>query len=130
VKFHFHAHFVDSDKECCRLTFVDRNDESGKHYFIMDRMEASPEALPDMDNVYTEIDDQSGGGFSGLEHVVLERDALTIYNDSQTKVAVAGAGVCGSIRIGFALDEDKLRDLRDVLELIMSGYEAKMHLKL
>jgi hypothetical protein len=55
----FHAGFVDVDERCRRISFADRNDETGEHYFIMGRSEQSPdEAIPDMDNVYIERDDQ------------------------------------------------------------------------
>lgn len=129
MRFSFHALFVDSDQECCRLSFADRNDGNGEHYFIMDRLEESPdEALPDMANVYTEMDDQGGGGFGGIRHVVLERDTLTVQYNSKHNFLVVGTGMCRSIQISYALNEDQFLDLRDVLKLIMRGYESQLEL--
>jgi hypothetical protein len=79
MAFGFHATFVHSDDRPPRLSFLDRDDESSEHYFIMDRSEDTPEkAVPDMENVYIERDDQLWGGYGGIERVLLDRERLTL----------------------------------------------------
>ena len=41
MAFGFHAGFVDVDDVSRRLSFADRNDDSGEHYFVMRPCSAS-----------------------------------------------------------------------------------------
>ena len=124
MAFGFHAGLVHTDKLCRRLSFVDHDDDSGEHYFIMDRSEESPEeAVPDMDNVYIERDDQMWGGFGGIERVILEREALTLQLNSRMSTTM---GEHDSIRISFALNDVELQEMKTVLGLIMRGYESRL----
>jgi hypothetical protein len=76
MAFAFNAEFVDADDVAARLSFLERNDETNEHYFIMDRSEDSPEeAHPDMGNVYIEREDQCWGGYGGIERVVQNETA-------------------------------------------------------
>ena len=112
----FHAGFVEPNKLCHRLSFADRNDESAEHYFIMDRMEGSlEEAVPDMDNVYIERDDQQWGGFGGIKRVVLDRTSLTIYLGTRMARQM---GNHKTIRITFTLNQFDFGELCEVLDLI------------
>jgi hypothetical protein len=124
VAFDFHAGFVHPDDLCRRLSFADRDDESGEHYFIMDRSEESPdEAVPDMENVYIERDDQAWGGYGGIERVILARDSLALYLGERMAKQMGGHD---SVRVSFEVSDAIFRDLRNVLCLIMRGYESKL----
>ncbi len=124
MEFGFHAGFVHADDLCRRLSFADRNDESGEHYFVMDRSEESPdEAIPDMVNVYIERDDQGWGGYGGIERVTLERDSLTLQLGSRMATRM---GEYGRIRISFTLGDSEFGELRHVLGLIVRGYESQL----
>ncbi len=124
VAFAFHASLVNCDPATVRLTFADRNDESAEHYFVMDRSEESrDEAVPDMQNVYIERDDQAWGGYGGIERVILERESLTLYLLPQMATRM---GNHDQIRVTFVLDEADFRQLRHVLGLVMRGYERQM----
>jgi hypothetical protein len=124
VAFGFHAGFVHVDDVCRRLSFADRNDETGEHYFVMDRSEESPdEAVPDMTNVYIERDDQCWGGYGGIERVVLARNSLTLHLDERMATRMGGHD---SIRVGFDVSDAVFRELRPVLGLIMRGYEPQL----
>src|SRR5258708_2219342 len=126
MAFGFYAGFVHSDALCRRLSFADRNDESGEHYFVMDRSEDSPEeTVPDMKNVYIERDDQGWGGYGGIERVILQRDSLTLRLNPHMATQM-GDNDC--IRIDFTLQEAEFRELRRVLCLIMRGYESQLRL--
>ena len=117
----FHAGFVHADALVRRLSFADQNNESSEHYFIMDRSEASPEvAMPDLANVYIEIDDQGWGGYGGIEWVVLARDSLTLQLGPRWAIGD------DQIQITFAISEAELQELRRVLRLIMRGYESRL----
>ena len=124
MAFGFHAGFVHVDDVCRRLSFADRNDETGEHYFVMDRSEESPdEALPDMANVYIERDDHGWGGYGGIEQVVLARDSLTLHLGEQMATQM---GCHDTIRVGFDVSDAVFRELRHVLSLIMRGYEPQL----
>ena len=63
--FWFHAQLVHADQLSRRLEFGDR--EGGEHYLVFDRSEDSPdEAVPCMENVYLERDDQGWGGYGDV----------------------------------------------------------------
>jgi hypothetical protein len=124
VAFGFHADFVHADDRTRRLSFADRNDESGEHYFIIDRSEDSPDqAVPDMQNVYIERDDQGWGGYGGITRVVLERDRLTVRLGRRM---AARMGKHNQIRVTFDVKAADFRAVRRVLQLIMRGYENRL----
>ncbi len=127
MAFAFHAGRVYVDELCRRLSFADRDDGTGEHYFVIDRSEDSPdEAVPDMDNVYIERDDQEWGGFGGIKRVVLERDALTLQLDPPMATRMGGHE---SIRISFAINGDQFHEMQHVLSLIMRGYESQVEFR-
>ena len=130
MAFGFQAGVVHSDKVCRRLSFVDRDDDTREHYFIIDiidRSEESPEVpVPDMDNVYIERDDQMWGGYGGINRVVLERDSLTLQLSPQMATRM---GEHDSIRITFIVNDDEFREMRQVLGLIMLGYESQLEFR-
>jgi hypothetical protein len=101
MAFGFRAEFVDADQLVSRLSFLDRDDETSEHYFIMDRSEESPEeAVTDMGNVYIERDDQCWGGYGGIDRVVLERNCLTLQLGPRMAEQMGGHE---AIRISFDL---------------------------
>lgn len=121
MAFGFHAGFVHSDDLVRRLSFADRDDQRGEHYFIIDRSENSPEnAVADMANVYIERDDQGWGGYGGIERVLLERDNLTLKLEPRMATQI---GQHDQIRITFQVKEPEFIKLREVLRLILRGYE-------
>ena len=62
-----------------RLSFADHPSKHD-HYFIVQRDDESPnEALPDLENIYIERDDQFWGGYGGIDRVILERQGLTLH---------------------------------------------------
>ena len=127
MAFGFHAGLVNADKLCRRLSFADRGDETGEHYFIMDRSEDLPDGpVPDMDNVYIERDDQMWGGFGGIERVTLERQALTLQLNPRMTTTM---GEHNSIRISFAVSDADLQEMKTVLSLIMRGYESQLEFR-
>lgn len=124
--FEFHANFVDADALCSRLSFEDHNDDSGEHYFVIDRSEESPnDALPDMDNVYIERDDQGWGGYGGIDRVVLMRDSLTLLLDERMAERMGNHEI---IRVGFQVSDAVFNQLCNVLRQIMRGYELRMEI--
>lgn len=124
MSFGFHATLVYTDKLCRRLSFADGDEESGDHYFVMDRSEESPEdALPDMDNVYIERDDQCWGGYGGIEQVVLDRGGLTLHLNQRMEDRMGGHDV---IRISFDIPDQRFQTLEHILGLIMRGYETRL----
>lgn len=126
MEFGFHAGFIHVDRLCRRLSFADRNDGSGEHYFIMDRSEDSPdEAVPDMDNVYIERNDQGWGGYGGSARVVLARDRASLHLGERMLAQMGGRK---AIRVSFEVPDAVFRALRDVLCLIMRGYESRLEL--
>jgi hypothetical protein len=124
VAFGFHANVICADKLCRRLSFTDRNAHSGEHYFIMDRSEETPEvAVPDLENIFIERDDQQWGGYGGIQRVILERKSLTLHLGPRMAIQM---GEHDSIRISFAANDDEFCELRQVLGLIMKGYESQL----
>ncbi len=124
--FGFHAGLVHSDGLVRRLSFADRDDESGEHYFVMDRSEESPEyAVPDMDNVYIERDDQCWGGYGGIDRVILDRSSLALHLGPRMATQMGGHEI---IRVSFTLEDPEFLRLRQVLGLIMRGYESQLEL--
>jgi len=124
VAFGFHANFVHADVLCRRLSFADGSDEHSEHYFLMDRSEESAdEAIPGMDNVYIERDDQGWGGYGDIERVILTRDSLTLHLGERMARQI---GRHESIRVSFAVSDEVSRELPLVLGIIMRGYESQL----
>jgi hypothetical protein len=124
MAFRFHAAFVRADDYPPRLSFLDRDDESCEHYFIMDRSQETPEeAVPDMDNVYIELDDQQWGAFGGIDHVLLDRGSLTFRLGARMAEKM---GQHDEISITFDLKDGEFSQLHHVLQLIMRGYEDRL----
>ena len=124
MAFEFHAGFFHVDDACRRLSFADRNDETGEHYFVIDRSEDSlDDVVPDMANVYVERDDQCWGGYGGIERVVLARDSLTLHLGKRMATQM---GDHESIRVSFDVSDHGFREMRSVLGLIMRGYESRL----
>lgn len=119
----FHADYVHVDEQCRRLSFAEGNE--GGHYLIIDRTEeSSDETLPDMSNVYIELDDQGGGGFGGIELVELRQDHMTVQLNDQTAIKVGDVG----IHVGFAISDSLFEAMSRVVRLIMKGYESQLDL--
>ena len=78
-----------------------------------------------MANVYIERDDQGWGGFGGIERVVLRRDSLAL--DLNPRM-VAKLGEKERILIIFDVNDHEFREIREVLGLIMRGYESRLDL--
>ena len=124
MAFGFHAELVDVDEVAARLSFLDRNDETSEHYFIMDRSELSPEgSVPNMGDVYIERDDQCWGGYGGIDRVILERNCLTLRLGPHTANQLGGHD---EIRIAFDLREAEFDQLMRVLGFIMRGHENQL----
>jgi hypothetical protein len=126
MTFGFHAQFVHTDELTRRLAFSDRNDDEAEHYFVIDRSEESPdEAVPDMENVYIERDDQQWGGYGGIDRVVLGRNSLTVQLGRRAVKYMYH----DEIHISFDLGDADFGQLREVLLLIMRGYETQLTLR-
>jgi hypothetical protein len=125
--FEFHAGYVHVDDLVRRLSFADRNDDAGEHYFIMDRSEDSrEEVVADMANVYIERDDQCWGGYGGIQSVTLDRDCLTL---KLTPRMATRMGDHGTIRVTFVLKDAEFRQVRHNLGCIMYGYEPQLKVR-
>ena len=67
----------------------------------------------------------SGGGFGGIERVVLHRNSLTLFLSPRMAKQM---GEHDSIRIEFATNQHEFREMQHVLGLIMRGYESQLKL--
>jgi hypothetical protein len=122
--FEFHAGYVYADDTTRRLSFADRNDDTGRHYFVMDRSEESPEeCVADMGNVYIERDDQGWGGYGGIDLVILNRESLTLELGPRMATRMGGHE---TLRVTFRIKDAQFRELRQVLGFIMLGYESQL----
>lgn len=122
--FEFHAGYVHVDDAARRLSFADCNDPPGKHYFIMARLEESPEeAVPDMKNVYIVRDDQGWGGYGGIKTVILKRDNLTLGLTPRMATQMGGHD---TIRVTFLIEDAEFRELQQVLGFVMFGYHSQL----
>jgi hypothetical protein len=126
MAFGFHAVCVVADDvtvPVAYLAFYDRNDMTCEHYFIMDRSEDSPEgAVPDMENIYIERDDQGWGGYGGIDRVILERNGLTLRLGPRMADQM---GEHDTIGITFDLGDPDFEKVRRVPERLMRGYESR-----
>jgi hypothetical protein len=114
VAFGFHAGLVYPDPVCRRLSFLDRDDNTSEHYFIIDRSEETPEtSVPNMDN----------GGFGGIERAILSRDCLTLH---LCPAMATKMGEHNLIQITFAISDNVFSEIRNVLASIMRGYENRL----
>jgi len=105
------------------LSFADRL-TNHQHYLILQRDEELPdEALPDLKNIYIERDDQGWGGYGGIARVILERNGLALHLTSRMASHLGGYE---TLRVTFTLDDVRFGQLKEVLMLIMFGYEDRL----
>jgi len=122
--FGFHASEFETDDVALRVGLADG--ENGAHYFIMQRDEEFiEEALPHMENIYLERDDQWWGGYGGINQVNLNRTHLIIYLNSDMANQMGGYD---TIKITFSLDDFHFKQLQNVLQKVMQGYKDKLKL--
>lgn len=122
--FEFHAGEFETDDVALRVGFADG--KNSEHYFIMQREEDSlKEALPNLENIYIERDDQCWGGYGGINHVSLDRNRVIIYLNSEMANQMGGYD---TIKITFSVDDLQFQQLQEVLEQVMQGYESKLNL--
>ncbi len=119
----FSALVVDADEPSARITLGDRDYESSEHYFTIQRTERRPSAESDStSDIYIEFDDQSGGGYGGIERIIVTRQLLTVSLGEKWKVKF----LCDR-EIVIALQQIKETDFSTivrVLKVIMAGYDA------
>jgi hypothetical protein len=119
----FHANVVYADLSRRRLTLLDRDDESSEHYLIFDRCEESPdEAVPDMENVYLERDAPSWGAYGGIQWLTLGKDRLTFIH---SWIEARQLGDFRSICVTFDVGQEQWEEIREVVRLVMKGYEER-----
>jgi hypothetical protein len=117
MAFQFHAEFVEVHPINDWLSFADRPPRAHVHYFTIQRCEENTEiAVPDMENIYLERDDQCWGGYGGTRRVVLERESLTVFLEPRMATQV---GDHESIRVTFSVDTEMYSRIRAVLSTIM-----------
>ena len=120
--FGFHASEFETDDVTLRIGFADG--ANSEHYFIMQRDEESiKEDLTHLGNIYIERDDQCWGGYGGINRVSLNRTHLIIYLNSDMANQIGGYD---TIKIIFLLDNFHFKQLQNVLQKIMQGYEDKL----
>ena len=120
--FQFNASQFDFDFVALYIAFS--NEEKGQHYFLMQREEDSLEStLPNMDNIYIELDDQGWGGYGGIDAVILTPNSLTVkFNQKMTKIM----GNYSSIKVTFTMNNLQFQNLESLLRKIMFGYAEKL----
>lgn len=100
------------------------SEEDDEHYFVMQRDDSYiEEALPNVESIYTELDDQCWGQNGGIDWVTLSRNQFTV-NFNSSRAARIGYD---EIQINFSLDDSEFQELRNVLQKIMRGYEDKLN---
>jgi hypothetical protein len=125
VLFEFHAPRVWYDEASLVVAFADKNADHD-HYFSIQRSEVTPtEPVPDVGNVYIELNDQCWGGWGGIERVALERNAFML---SVTPRMVPYMRAHDGVRITFDLDDAEFGVVRWVLEKLLKGYEPLLEL--
>lgn len=113
----FEANHVD-----LRIGFSE--EEDGEHYFLMQRDdESTEEVLTNLENIYTELDDQCWGQNGGIDWVTLNQNQFIVHFDSLTATRIG----YDEIQIIFSLDDSDFQELRNVLQKIMRGYEDKLN---
>lgn len=122
--FGFHASEFETDDVALRVGFAEG--ENSKHYFIIQREEDSTEeALPKLENIYIERDDQCWGGYGGINQVSFGRNSLIIYLNSEMANQMGGYD---TIKITFSIDDLQFQQLQNVLQKIMQSYEDRLNL--
>jgi hypothetical protein len=122
--FVFHASEFEADDVALRVGFADG--ENSEHYLIMQRDEEFvEEPLTNMENIYLERDDQCWGGYGGINQVSLERTCLIIYLNSDMANQMGGYD---TIKITFSLEDFHFKQLQNVLQKVMQGYDDKVNL--
>jgi hypothetical protein len=76
-----------------------------------------------MKNVCIERDDQGWGGYGGILRVVLEKDRLTLKLGRRMATRMGGHN---ELLVTFKIKSPKFRKVRQVLQLIMRGYEKRL----
>jgi hypothetical protein len=120
----FHAVGMEASPPDHLLSFWSQGDDQERHYFVIQRSEeSSEEAVPDLANVYLELDDQSWGGYGGIERVELGPGGLTVRLGRRWATERIGTD---TVRVTFALSDDNYRAAAQVLRLILFGYEDRL----
>lgn len=123
--FTFHAARVWYDETSLCLAFADKAADHD-HYFSVQRSEKSPEeSVPDVGNVYIELDDQCWGGYGGIERLSLERAAFTVVVTPRMVPYMRGHD---GVRVTFDLPEQDFKAVRRVLQKLLRGYEQLLQL--
>ncbi|MEG3842167.1 Imm10 family immunity protein [Microcoleus sp. herbarium14] len=100
--------------------------EDNEHYFVMQRHEFHKEdALPNLESVYWEIDDQSWGEYGGIKEVTLNRERLIVHFDPSRPNPNTD---CDEARIAFSVNDSEFQKLQNTLQKIMLGYEDRLNL--
>ncbi|MBD2768607.1 hypothetical protein IC235_11985 [Hymenobacter sp. BT664] len=121
--FEFHASEFEIDAAALRVGFAEG--ENGEHYFIMQRDEEfTEEPLSNLENIYTERDDQCWGGYGGINQVSLNRNSLIIDLNPEMANQMGGYE---TIKITFSTDNLQFQQLQKVLQQIMQDYESKLN---
>ena len=120
----FHAVGMEASPPDRLVSFWSQGDGPERHYFTIQRSEESAEeAVADLANVYLELDDQSWGGYGGIERVQLGPGGLTVRLGHKWATERIGTD---TIRVTFALPDDDYRAAAGILRLIMRGYEDRL----
>jgi hypothetical protein len=123
--FEFYANRVWYDETSLCVAFADKLMDH-EHYFTIQRSEESPEqALPDVRNVYIELDNQGCGGYGGIRSVVLQRPAFTVLVTPRMVPYMRGHD---GVRISFDLRDREFRSVRRALQRLLRGYEGLLHM--
>lgn len=97
---------------------------SGEHYLVIGRLDDQPTlAVPNMENVYIERDDQGWGGYGGIEEVVLDRGSLTIRLMPHMAIHMGGYN---ELRANFQLSDAEFAQVAAALRTVLSGYEHRL----
>jgi len=100
--------------------------EDNEHYFVMQRDEFhEEEALPNLESVYWEIDDQCWGEYGGIKEVTLNRERLIVHFDPSRANPHTD---CDEAKIAFSVNDSEFQKLQNTLQKIMLGYEDRLNL--
>ncbi|MGB7712549.1 MAG: Imm10 family immunity protein [Microcoleus sp.] len=100
--------------------------EDNEHYFVMQRHEFHKEdALPNLESVYWEIDDEGWGEYGGIKEVTLNRERLIVRFDPSRPNAHQD---CDEAKIAFSVNDSEFQKLQNTLQKIMLGYEDRLNL--
>ncbi|MFB2893449.1 hypothetical protein ACE1CI_11100 [Aerosakkonemataceae cyanobacterium BLCC-F50] len=122
MKLNFNASEFEANHSDLCIGFSEEND--GEHYFIMQRDDSYiEEDLPNVESIYSELDDQCWGGNGGIDWVTLSRNKFIIHYNSSSTTRIG----YDEIEINFSLKNSDFQELRNVLQKIMRGYEDKLN---